>query len=192
MSERENARRQAAGDPAEERAVDRDDSRGQEPPRLFAWLASLVTVLLLIAGLFLERGDHAMLRVAGVVLLALSGLFIFAPFLLLSRHGRSRGSETYMQTGAVVDRGVYAITRHPQYLGYMLLASGFALLSQHWLALLLAAVSVTLFCLQAVGEEKYCLARFGGAYEGYLRRVPRFNVVLGIVRLLQRDETSWR
>lgn len=191
MSERENARQQAAGDPAEERAVDRDDNGGQDPPRLFAWLASLVTVLLLIAGLFLERGDHATLRGTGVVLLALSGLFIFAPFLLLSRHGRSRGSESYMQTGAVVDRGVYAITRHPQYLGYMLLASGFALLSQHLLALLLAAVSVTLFYLQAASEERYCLAQFGGAYEGYLRRVPRFNVVLGIVRLLQRDETSW-
>jgi protein-S-isoprenylcysteine O-methyltransferase Ste14 len=192
MSETENTRRQAAGDPAEERAVDRDDSREQEPPRLFACLASLATVLLLMAGLFLERGDHATLRGAGVVVLALSGAFIFAPFLLLSRHGRNQGGKTYMQTGAVVDRGVYAITRHPQYLGYMLLACGFALLSQHWLALLLAAVSVSLFYLQAVGEEKYCRAQFGDSYDHYLRRVPRFNVVLGLIRLVRRNGIPWR
>jgi hypothetical protein len=74
-----------------------------------------------------------------------------------------------MQTGAVVDRGVYAITRHPQYLGYMLLACGFALLSQHWLAILLAAVCVTCFYLQAVSEEEYCLAQLGSAYERYLQ-----------------------
>ena len=172
--------------------MDRDDSRGREPPRLFAWLASLVTLLLLVAGFLLERGDHASLRVAGVVVLALSAVFIFAPFLLLSRHGQSQDGESYMHTGAVVEQGVYAITRHPQYLGYMLLACGFALLSQHWLALLLAAVSITLFYLQAASEEKYCLARFGGAYEGYLQRVPRFNVVLGLVRLVQRNGTPWR
>ena len=91
-----------------------------------------------------------------------------------------------MQTDAVVDQGLYAITRHPQYLGYIFLACGFALLSQHWAAFLLAAAGSTFFYLQAVREERSCFARFGEPYEQYLWRVPRFNIVLGIVRLLQR------
>ena len=57
---------------------------------------------------------------------------------------------------------------------------------QRWLALALAAVGVGGFYLQAVEEEKECLARFGQAYERYRRRVPRFNVVLGLVRRLRR------
>ena len=101
------------------------------------------------------------------------------------KHGRIGDGKTYMQTRAVVDQGLYSITRHPQYLGYIFLACGFALLSQHWVVALLAAVGVMFFHNQAVREERYCLAHLGEPYEQYLRRVPRFNFILGIVRLLQ-------
>jgi protein-S-isoprenylcysteine O-methyltransferase Ste14 len=115
----------------------------------------------------------------------LASVFIFAPFVLLRKHGRTMPGETYMQTNMVVDQGLFAITRHPQYLGYMFLACGFALLSQHWAAALLATVAVTLFTVQAVKEEHYCLSQLGEPYRQYLERVPRFNLVLGIMRLLQ-------
>jgi protein-S-isoprenylcysteine O-methyltransferase Ste14 len=69
----------------------------------------------------------------------------------------------------------------------MLLACGFALLAQNWLALVLAALGIGAFYLQAVEEEKDCLLRFSEAYERYRQRVPRFNVVLGLMRRLRRD-----
>lgn len=177
---------QPAGEPAEGQAAARDGSQGRQAPRLLAWLASLATVLLLMASLFLERGENAPLRLVGVALLALSSLFIFVPFWLLASQAQSHGGETYMQTGVVVDRGLYAVVRHPQYLGYMLLACGFGLLSQHWLAVVLAVLVVVCFYLQGVQEEGYCLAQFGDAYARYLRQVPRFNALLGLVRLLRR------
>ena len=155
------------------------------PPKLFAWLASVVTVSLIIVTQFLPRGDDPVLRSTGVFLLLLAGVFIFWPFYLLAKHGQAQGDQAYMQASCVVDRGLYAVTRHPQYLGYIFLACGFALLSQHWVALLLAAVGSTFFYLQAVREERYCLARFGKPYERYRRRVPRFNVVSGLVRSLR-------
>ena len=116
-------------------------------------------------------------------MLLLAGVFIFVPFYLLAKHGETKDGQTYMQARIVVDRGLYAITRHPQYLGYMFLACGFALLSQHWVTVLLAVVGVTFFYLQAVREERYCLAQLGEPYEQYLRRIPRFNIVLGMIRL---------
>jgi protein-S-isoprenylcysteine O-methyltransferase Ste14 len=88
-----------------------------------------------------------------------------------------------MQANAVVDRGLYAIVRHPQYLGYMFLACGFALLSQHWMTAVLAVVGITMFYGQAVREERTCLAAFGEPYARYRRQVPRFNAILGIIRL---------
>ena len=155
-------------------------------PQLLAWLASLAAIAVIPATLFLRRGDSCYLRGAGVFVLLLAAIFVFAPFLLLRKHGRLDDGKTYMQTQAVVDHGPYAITRHPQYLGYMLLACGFALLSQHWAAALLAAAAVVPFYLQAAQEERYCLERLGEPYAQYLRRVPRFNAILGIARLLRR------
>jgi protein-S-isoprenylcysteine O-methyltransferase Ste14 len=160
-----------------------DDGRQPEPPKLFAWLASVVTISLIIVTQFLPRDGDPYLRGTGVFVLLLAGVFIFAPFYLLTKHGGAKDGNTYMQARIVVDRGLYAITRHPQYLGYIFLACGFALLSQHWVAVLLAVVGATFFYLQAVREERYCLAQLGEPYEQYRRRVPRFNIVLGIMRL---------
>ena len=168
-----------------EKAITLDDDCHPEPPKLFAWLASAVMVSLIIVTQFLARGDDQYLRGTGVLVLLLAAVFIFGPFYLLAKHGGAKDGQTYMQARIVVDRGLHAITRHPQYLCYIFLACGFALLSQHWVAVLLAVVGATFFYLQAVKEERYCLAQLGEAYEQYLRRVPRFNFILGIVRLLQ-------
>jgi len=165
--------------------IESDHNHPCKPPKLLTWLAAVVTVALVIAAQFLPRGDNPVLRGTGVVMLLVAGVFIFAPFLLLTRHGGTKNEQTYMQTRKVVDQGLYAITRHPQYLGYMFLGCGFALLSQHWAAVLLAIVGNLLFYLQAVLEERYCLTQFGEPYAQYLRRVPRFNILLGILRILQ-------
>lgn len=161
-------------------------------PKLFAWLAALVSIGTILVPQFLPRGDDLCLRGAGVFLLALAAVFIFTPLFLLKKYGRIEGGKTTMQTKAVVDQGLYAITRHPQYVGYIFLVCGFALLSQHCVAVLLAVMGATLFYVQAVREERYCLAQLGEPYEQYLRRVPRFNLVLGIVRLLQRSNVVGR
>jgi protein-S-isoprenylcysteine O-methyltransferase Ste14 len=157
--------------------------RSKPAPRLFAWLGSVVTLALIVAVQFLPRGGQQMIRISGVLLLLAAAIFIFAPFYLLARYGGPQADENYMQSRRVVDRGLYALTRHPQYLGYMLLATGFALISQHWAALLLAVTAITCFYVQAVLEERYCLAQLGEAYAHYLRRVPRFNLVLGLWRM---------
>jgi protein-S-isoprenylcysteine O-methyltransferase Ste14 len=180
--------RQQASEPSVGSAADPHPQEGEGPPQTFAWLASLATIVVILAGQVLPRGDHAGLRAAGLVLLALSAPLIVGPFVLLHRHGQSQDGRAYMQTRAVVDRGLYGVIRHPQYLGYMLLACGFALLSQHWLAVLLAAASVTSFYGQAAREEAYCLAQWGEAYARYLRRVPRFNALLGMARLVSKSE----
>ena len=124
-----------------------DEDCHLEPPKLFAWVASGVTISLIILTQFLPRGDGPYLRGTGVLVLLLAGVFIFWPFYLLAKYGGKKG-QTYMQASVVVDRGLYAITRHPQYLGYVFLACGFALLSLHWVAILLAVVGATCFYLQ--------------------------------------------
>ena len=165
--------------------IESDHNQPFKPPQLFAWLASVVTASLVIVTQFLPRGRNPCLRGTGVFILLLAGIFIFTPFYLLSKHGGAKAGQTYMQTEKIVDQGFFAITRHPQYLGYVFLACGFALLSQHWVVALLAIIGATLFYFHTVQEERYCLTQFGEPYAQYLQRVPRFNILLGVLRSLQ-------
>ena len=162
-------------------------SKGDRPkqvPSIFAWLGSVVSVALIIITHFLPCLGNPYLRGTGVFMLLLSGVFIFTPFYLLAKFGGTKDQKTYMQSGEVVDRGLYAITRHPQYLGYSLLGGGFALLSQHWAAVLLAGLGFLFFYLQAVKRE-LLLTQSGSLMCSNLKRVPRFNILLGILRYLR-------
>lgn len=156
-------------------------------PKLFAWIASTTLIILIFATQFLPRGHHPDLRFAGVVILLTAPLFIFSPFFLLSKYGKNEmEEETYIHTGKVVDKGLFAILRHPQYLGYVMLAVGFALVSQNLVIVCLSVISTTCFYLQALKEEDFCLDQFGEPYQNYLSKVPRFNFILGVWRIFRR------
>ena len=144
-------------------------------------------VILLLLAIFLPKGENLSLRVTGVLILTLAALFISLPFYHLSKYGQVVKGGSYMQSRQVVDRGLYTILRHPQYLGYVLLAWGFAFLRQHWAIVLLAVWDSVLFCLQAREEENACLSKFGESYHQYCQHVPRFNFVLGLIRALIRS-----
>lgn len=158
------------------------DKHGRAPS-LYAWLGTVVTFVLLIAAQLLPRGDQPLLRATGVFMLLLAGVFIITPFYLLSRYGGSKEGASYLQSSRLVDRGFYGLVRHPQYLGYILLASGFALISAHWITALLGLIVTACFYAQTVQEEAFCLEQFGSAYTNYLQSVPRLNLVRGLWRM---------
>jgi protein-S-isoprenylcysteine O-methyltransferase Ste14 len=158
----------------------------QPRPRACDWIAGLATATLLVADQLLERGDEAALHVLGVAALLLSIAFIFPPFFLLKKHGQVEEGKSYFETRAVVDRGLYGIVRHPQYLGYILLALGFASLSQRIVTAALAALAIVMFYVHTLREERFCAAELGPAYEAYMGRVPRFNFLSGLVKYVWR------
>ena len=153
---------------------------------LTGWATIVLFAALSIADWQLPDGDLLWLRFAGVFGLALAVVFIFLPFVHLKKYGESGNRKNYMETTVVADRGLYAIVRHPQYLGYVLLFAGFALLSQHWVTYLIAAGGIAVLYIQAVAEEHFCQEKFGVAYERYMARVPRFNLILGLWRIIKR------
>jgi protein-S-isoprenylcysteine O-methyltransferase Ste14 len=157
-----------------------------DTPRRHMAMAVLLTLLLLVLQGFLPRGGIQPLRLLALPLLLVGVALAFLPFHALRRHGRTEPGRSYMHTTRVVDRGVYALVRHPQYLGYMLFDAGFALISQNvWIATL-ALLAVAFFALQVREEERFLRARFGPDYEDYARRVPGLNLPLGVVRRLRR------
>lgn len=81
---------------------------------------------------------------------------------------------TYGSASGLTTRGVYRLTRNPQYttaiLAYCALAAGTATPLASGLAVALAGC----YALMAIVEEPWLAARYGDAYRDYCRRVPRF------------------
>jgi protein-S-isoprenylcysteine O-methyltransferase Ste14 len=161
-------------------------SSDERRPQALWWVAAIATVATFVAYLVVERGTDGALRIAGVVVLLLAPLFFVPPFFLLQKHGRVETGQSYSFTTRVVDRGVYGVVRHPQYVGYALLAIGFAMRTQHIVSWALAVLAVAFFYLQALKEERFCVRQLGAEYAAYMKQVPRFNFVAGLLRYLTR------
>ena len=115
---------------------------------------------------------------------------IALPLLLLQRKGKAPPGGGVTRTTAVVTTGVYAVIRHPLYLGWMLVYIALVLCAQHWLVAVTAIVGVASVYLICVQEDRRLLARFGEEYARYKESVPRVNLVSGIVNLLRRKKRS--
>ena len=91
-----------------------------------------------------------------------------------------------MFTTVVVESGTYGIVRHPQFLGVVLMACASILVSQYWLFVLIGVpLIVSMFKWVQLAEENL-IAKFGDDYRRYMRKVPRINLFLGILRLVKR------
>jgi len=58
----------------------------------------------------------------------------------------------------------------------------------HWLFAVLGVIGAVLFYLSAKEEDKRLIKQFGDDYIAYMQKVPRMNIFLRVIRLLQRRE----
>jgi protein-S-isoprenylcysteine O-methyltransferase Ste14 len=71
-------------------------------------------------------------------------------------------------------KSLYALIRHPQYLGLAIAAAGLAIMWPRFLTLALLAVMLFLYYLLAKDEERRMTNRFGDDYTTYLNRTGMF------------------
>jgi protein-S-isoprenylcysteine O-methyltransferase Ste14 len=76
--------------------------------------------------------------------------------------------------GRLAISGPYAQVRHPQYLGFILILTGFLFQWPTILTLLMYPVLVWMYLRLARSEEAEARTRFGTEYEAWARRVPAF------------------
>ena len=74
----------------------------------------------------------------------------------------------------LITNGLYGIMRHPRYIGYWLMALGFAITTGLTFMWIFFAWLVTGLVLLARLEEREMRKRFGTAYTSYMKRVPAF------------------
>jgi protein-S-isoprenylcysteine O-methyltransferase Ste14 len=144
-------------------------------PPLVLWLLSAVAVAAaarLWPGASLAFAGH---RAAAVVVLLLGIVVAIAGVVQFRRARTTVNPLAPLNASAIVDFGVYRLSRNPMYLGMALALGSLAL----WWASAAGAALVPLFCLyltqfQIKPEERVLLAKFGPPYASYMKQVRRW------------------
>ena len=125
----------------------------------------------------------------GWLIIFVSGIFGWLPIFTFRLRGEVKG-QSYIHTTVLVDSGIFSIVRHPQYLAGLLINFALPLISFHWLVILLGVFSVGMYHWSAIIEEESNLEKFGEAYKDYMCRVPRFNIILGLLKIIQKSHQT--
>ena len=76
---------------------------------------------------------------------------------------------------ALATEGIFATSRNPIYLSFVLLMIAFALIfSSDWILVLIVPFMLVMHFGVIRREEVYLLERFGAPYADYMKRVPRY------------------
>ncbi len=111
----------------------------------------------------------------------------------LRKGGKKPKRKGGLLTTVLVVSGVYAVVRHPMFLGSILAIFGSALISQHWLTLILGVLALSWFfsyILPMADEE--LIKKFGDDYKRYMQKVPKMNFAVGAIRLLKNRKEKER
>lgn len=122
---------------------------------------------------------------AGWVILVVGLALIALAMSTLRRRGRPAEGEDLTRTTVIVRSGIYAVVRHPLYLGWLLMYVAVMLLSQHPVILLMALPGVACMVLICRDEDRRLIDKFGDSYREYMRSVPALNILVGVVRVLR-------
>nr|MBN1229191.1 isoprenylcysteine carboxylmethyltransferase family protein [Anaerolineae bacterium] len=163
------------------------------PRKPAGWLFFALAGILLVAmfGLMFvvsSPDSIPLLRYAGWAVWAFGLVLLPMPRIHFMRRGSVQSRKDYTHTTVLVDSGIYAIIRHPQYLGWLLMYPAMMLFTGHWLFVLLGASGMACVLLFTRQEEQRLIERFGDEYRLYMQRVPAMNILLGLVRFLRRKK----
>ena len=116
----------------------------------------------------------------------LSSVFIGGGFWLLASAWKVLYAA--QRVGRLATTGAYSRVRHPQYLGFVLIMTGFLLQWPTLVTLVMYPVLIVMYALLARREEKEMIDQFGDAYRRYRAAVPTFIPKLIAPRTTARQE----
>jgi protein-S-isoprenylcysteine O-methyltransferase Ste14 len=136
---------------------------------------------------FYSREGSSLVGNVGWIILWTAGFFGVMPIITFRRKGGVEKGDSYMRTTKLVDSGIYAVVRHPQNgVAWILINLGIMLVAQQVLVVAFGILSMIFGYLDLFKEEERCIEKFGEEYRSYMKRVPRVNFLLGVVRVLGR------
>lgn len=135
----------------------------------------------------IETNTNLALLVAGSVVWIFGMVLGMAPIVMFPRRGGVAKGQPFVRTTRLVDIGIYAVVRHPQYTsGFFSIFLTTLLWFPHWLFGLLGAIGVMVIHMGCREEDQRLIQQFGDDYREYMKKVPRMNIFLGAIRRMQR------
>jgi len=135
----------------------------------------------------IEAESYPALVIIGWVVWAFGMVLVMSPMVMFPRRGGVPRGKSFVNTTQLVDTGIYAVIRHPQYTGGVYAIFVTTLLwYPHWLFAVLGVIGAIVTYLGIIEEDKELIEKFGDEYIAYKKRVPGMNFVSGLVRLLRR------
>ncbi len=148
---------------------------------------------LLLGEFFVNYNKNELYFVFGFFFLIMGILFVPLPFILFPSKGNVPEGGRFFHTTVIVDSGIYGLVRHPHNLGWAFLIFSFVLIRQHYVITALGIIALILLYLMTKEEERDLCDKFGLEYKQYMKKVPRWNLPLGIFQYFlrkTRDSTS--
>lgn len=143
-------------------------------------IAFLTQIILMF--LFFNEINLIILIYVGYILWGFSLYFGLISFWTFKKRGGVQKGKSYVHTTELVEKGPYAIVRHPQYLGGILFTISITLWTQLWVSLILSVIILILTYQWTYVEDKKLIDKFGEDYNRYKEKVPRLNPILGLIK----------
>ena len=160
--------------------------------RFLYYVAGALLVLAYSLLWFLDAPDGVqILRYIGGGILVVGLILIILPRFAFRSKGKPEKGKDWTETTIVVDTGIYAVVRHPLYLGWLLMYVALILLSQHWLTAIIGIPGMACVYLISRQEDQRLIKKFGDDYKDYMQKVPRMNLLAGIIRRVRRRDRGW-
>ena len=149
-------------------------------------LIVFIVLQIVLTFIFYNQLGIEIIRNMGWIILFISGIFGWMPIFEFRRKGGVPEGQSFIKTTVLVDSGIYAIVRHPQFLGGILLSLALILIAQHWLVIVMGIPVMVIFYLGIVEGDRLGIEKFGDDYKHYIQKVPRMNFLTGLIRIWQR------
>jgi len=127
---------------------------------------------------------------ANLTALSYAGWIIFACGLVVLVSSSQTRRRSYRMGETFIQSGLYAYVRHPEFLGHMLIITSLVFMAQHPISIAMGSALLALLCIEIMEEEKRNVKKFGDAYKDYMRRVPRINLLAGIIKGIRERKSE--
>jgi len=154
-------------------------SPGEQEDRANRWVLPTLAVIGLLSAFlpaYTDRIDFwtiggETVRWIGVLLFAVGGVLRLWPFFVLG--SRFSGLVAIQPGHRLVTSGIYALIRHPSYLGLLVNALGWALAFRSGVGVFLVALMLVPLVARIRSEERLLRQHFGAEYDDYARHTWR-------------------
>lgn len=119
------------------------------------------------------------LEVGVAIVMAISIIIIGIGLLLLI----GGWYQVYQYREGVATTGLYGLVRHPQYLGIIMIMTGFIIQWPTIPTLIMYPILLYVYHRQAIKEERYMVSKYGEIYRRYMMNTPRYNLLKKLFRL---------